>query len=72
MGDKRKMIVEIDGKELAVLMCEASYQIKRPANLTAEQAFDAMDDDVRDGWARAARVACEYITAKISTSPEVQ
>lgn len=54
---KRNFIVEVDGIDLAVRMCEASYQIKRPDGMTAREAFAAMDEDVRDGWRRAAETA---------------
>ena len=57
---KLAFITEISEAELACRMCEASYQLKRPSHLTAKQALDAMEDDSRNGWRRAARAAIEY------------
>ena len=55
-----KHIATIDPVELAIRMCEASYNLKRPPGLTARQALNAMEDDSRDGWTRAANAAMEY------------
>jgi hypothetical protein len=55
-----KHIAAIDPVELAIRMCEASNNLKRPPGLTARQALDAMEDDSRDGWTRAANAAMEY------------
>lgn len=64
MADSKELahmlIRNINGAELAVRMCEASYNIKRPPNMTAEQALAAMEDDSRDGWMRAASTAMKY------------
>jgi hypothetical protein len=57
---RAKYLAPIDEAELAVRMCEASYQLKRPPGLTAVGALKAMEDDSRDGWRRAARAAMEY------------
>jgi hypothetical protein len=60
------LIIEMDAAELAVRLCEANYGLKRPAGLTAQQALDAMDDDVRQGWQRSAVVAMEYLSECVS------
>lgn len=57
---KPDYIAPISEAELAIRMCEASYGLKRPPGLTAAQALDAMEDDSRDGWRRAAQAAMEY------------
>jgi hypothetical protein len=55
-----KFIATISEAELAVRMCEASYCMRRPSGSTAEQALNAMEDESRDGWRRAAVAAMEY------------
>jgi hypothetical protein len=55
-----KLIAPISEAELAVRMCEASNNLKRPPGRTAAQALDAMEDDSRNGWRRAARAAMDY------------
>jgi hypothetical protein len=58
----KAVLVPIDLKELAVLMCEAAYGITRPPDLAdAGAAFDAMDKEPREGWLRAAQAAAEYL-----------
>lgn len=58
--------VRIDLAELTVRMVEAAYQIDRPANMTAAEAMESMDADVRDRWVRAAKVASEFVAAAVS------
>lgn len=65
---KRALIIEIDPAELAVGMCEAAYQIKRPAGKTARQALDAMEPECRAGWLRAATFAGTYVAAQIESA----
>ena len=66
-----KFITPISEAELAVRMCEASYRLKRPPGATAEQALDAMDDESRGDWRRAARAAMEYWRECIEQSQRV-
>lgn len=66
------MSIKIDLKspevaELAVMMCEASYGINRPEGMTAQQAFEAMEPECREGWRRAVFVALGYFTTKYQT-----
>lgn len=56
-------IVAIDQAELAVAMCEASYQLRRPEGMTAQDALEAMEADCRAGWLRAAKVAVDMFVA---------
>lgn len=51
---------EVSESELAIRMAEASYGLRRPTGSTAAQALDAMEDESREGWCRAARAAMEY------------
>jgi hypothetical protein len=46
--------------ELAVRMCEASYGLRRPPEMTGGQALEEMEPDCRDGWLRAAHAAMNY------------
>ncbi len=55
-----KTVAAISEAELAVRMCEANYNLRRPAGSTAEQALDGMEPEVRDGWRRSARAAMDY------------
>jgi hypothetical protein len=73
MTTARKLhsIAEISEAELAVRMCEASYQIKRPPGSTAQQALNALEDDSRNGWLRAASAAIEYWRECIEQSQRV-
>ncbi len=70
---KLHSIAEISEAELACRMCEASYRglLERPSGLTAEQALDAMEPEVRNGWRRAARAAMEYWRECIEQSQRV-
>lgn len=54
----------VDIYELAVAMCEASYQIDRPPGTTGKQALDSMEPECREGWLRAAAVAVDMLVAK--------
>lgn len=53
------LITEIDGAELAVRMCEASYGLVRPTP-SARAALNAMEPEVREVWLRAAHAAVGY------------
>lgn len=53
------LVAQISEAELAVRMCEANYGILRPVS-SAEQALDAMDEEVRNAWRRSALAAMEY------------
>jgi hypothetical protein len=71
LARKLVSITEISEAELAVRMCEASYQLRRPPGSTAEQALDAMEPESRNGWRRAARTAMEYWRECIEQSQRV-
>jgi hypothetical protein len=60
MKPRIQLLAEIDPAELAIRMCEASYGLKRPMP-NAQAALEAMDDDCREGWQRAAIAALEYL-----------
>lgn len=67
---KRKttaLIASIDPVEFGVQLFEAVVGIKRPAGLTAQQAFDLLPADDKPRILRAARVACEYMTDAINS-----
>lgn len=55
-----KYIAPVEEAELAVRMCEASYGLTRPAGYSAVQALEAMEEDCREGWRRAAQCALRY------------
>lgn len=71
MGTKT-IVFEIDRNELAVAMCEASYGLKRPEGLTAEETLAAMDPEPRAIWIRAAQVAAEYFRKCVESASEQQ
>lgn len=58
---KATLVAEIDPAEMAVRMCEASYGLKRPDGSSGREALDAMDEDCREGWLRAADAGLRYI-----------
>lgn len=64
---RKPAYVEIDTAELAIRMCEASHELTRPM-ADAQGALDAMDDECRDGWLRAAAVAVEYFQQALATA----
>lgn len=67
-GTKRAaLIVEVDPAELAIRMCEASYGLVRPMP-DAREALEAMDEDCRDGWLRAAQAAIDYLSEQRSAA----
>lgn len=57
---RAKYVAAIDEAELAVCLLEAAEQIKRPAGMSARQAFDSLDAEDRVVWHRAARAAMAY------------
>jgi hypothetical protein len=65
---RAKYVGSIDEAELAVRMCEASYGLTRPKGYSATQALEAMDEDCREGWKRAARTAMRYWSECISNA----
>ena len=50
-----------DACELAVRLCEACYQMKRPAGLTAAEALAVMERECREAWLRTAEAAALYM-----------
>jgi hypothetical protein len=60
-------IAEVDPAELAILMCEASYGLIRPVP-GAREALDAMDNECRGGWLRAAKAATDYFVEIINSA----
>jgi len=67
---KLAFIAEISEAELAIRMCEAAINGKRPSGMTAEEALDLLGED-RDAWRRAARAAMEYWRECIEQSQRV-
>lgn len=59
------LICEIDPAELAIRLCEANYDIKRPMP-DALATLDAMDDDVREAWLRSAKAVADYFCELIN------
>ena len=55
-----KYVAEIDPIELACRMLEAAGRLKRPAGLTAAQAFFSLDKVDQDAWLAAANAAMTY------------
>jgi len=55
-----KYVAEIDPIELACRMLEAGGRLKRPAGLSAAQAFFSLDKEDQDAWLAAANAAMLY------------
>jgi hypothetical protein len=55
-----KYIAPIEEAELAVRLAEARCGLRRPTGSTALQALDAMEEEDRVSWRRAAIAAMEY------------
>lgn len=62
---RASLVVELDPAELAIRMCEASYELTRPTP-SAIDALNAMDEDCRMGWLRAAEAALRYLQERIA------
>jgi hypothetical protein len=65
-------IATINEAELCVRMCEAAMGIPRPANMTAEQALEAMEPRVRATWRRAGVAVMEYLLECINDRQTLQ
>lgn len=60
------LVSEIDAIELGVSLFEALVGIKRPAGMTANQAFHTLPSDDQDRVLRAAEVAMKTVVTAIN------
>lgn len=67
---RRKLIMEVEGEELAIRILEAMTEIKRPEGMSAQAIFHGLDEDQQAELIRACDAAMTYFAECMGNAQE--